>query len=513
MPVFLAAGSGALLALSFPKFNLLPLGMVALLPLLIFIAREPSGWRRFLGGLLAGMIFFTATCYWLYLVQVEYGGLNALQASGVLLLLVVFMGLYWGLFAWLAGRCWQLDWGPAAVPLLWVALEYARNYFLTGFPWLLSGYLLTDYYSLARLARWTGVYGLSYLTLALPIAVLWPFFKPSKFAVLHLLVILGLTSALALTPPEPLPPTDRTAYLVQANVPQQVAFEPWDSVSQEPLFKRLDKLTLEAVPEQNPPGLVVWPEMPAHFYYHDDGFTRPYVQRLARLTNSYFITGAVTYVPETNREQALNSAVLLAPDGRLLSQYDKLHLVPFGEYVPWRERLSFASSLTAEVSDFTAGGKAVVSEISGSKLATIICYEAIFPDLVRQFVKNGAGVLVNISNDGWFGDSPARYQHLLQARMRAIENDRYLLRATNTGLTVVIAPDGHIAGEIPPDQPGVLKASWAFKTGQTFYTQYGDVFAMAASVLAGLACLLSFARRGGDGGGAPRGGKPAKKRK
>jgi len=500
--------------MAFPKFNLLPLGILAFLPLLIFIAREPSAWRRFLGGFAAGAIFFAFTCYWLYEVQSQYGGLNSFQAAGVLAILVLFLALYWGLFAWGGGKLWQLSWGPAFVPLLWVALEYARANLLTGFPWLLSGYLLTDFYSLARLARWTGIYGLSYLTIALPVAILWPFLKPSRTANLHLIIVLAMILAFAAAPVDDLPPANQRAFLVQTNVPQSVAFESWDSKSQEPLFSRLDSLTLSAVPEQKTPALVVWPEMPAHFYFHDDGFTRPYVERLARQTNSIFLLGAVTHVPGSNREKALNSSILLSPSGSVISQYDKIHLVPFGEYVPWRERLTFAQSLTAEVSDFTAGSKIVVSHIPGGKLATLICYEAIFPDLVRRFVREGAGVLVNISNDGWFGDSAARYQHLLQSRMRAIENDRYLLRATNTGITALISPHGSIIEEIPADRAGVLKGGWAFRTNRTFYSEHGDVFAMACSGLALLACLISFAKIEGSAAKKPaRSQRAGKKRK
>jgi apolipoprotein N-acyltransferase len=513
-PVLLAAGSGALQALSFPKFSLLPLGILSFFPLLIFTAREPSSTRRFLGGFLAGTVFFAATCYWLYTVQAKYGGLNPFQAGGILLILVIYLALYWGVFAWLCGNCWQVSWGPAAVPALWVALEYARAHVATGFPWLLSGYVLTDFYPLARLAHWTGVYGLSYLAVALPVAILWPFLKPSKMASLHLVGVLVLVTAFALSPVDELPPATQRAFLVQANVPQAVAFEPWDSRTQEPLFARLDKLTLGAVPEQKAPALVVWPEMPAHFYFHDDGFTRPYVERLARQTDSTFLIGAVTHVAGSHRQKALNSSILLAPSGKLISQYDKIHLVPFGEYVPWRERLAFAESLTAEVSDFTPGHRLVVSDIPGGKLATIICYEAIFPDLVRRFVREGAGVLVNISNDGWFGTSAARHQHLLQSRMRAVENDRYLLRATNTGITALISPHGKIAEEIPPDREGVLKGTWAFRTNKTFYAKHGDIFAMACSVLALLASLISFAKMDGSVGGKSTSGRRAgKKRK
>jgi apolipoprotein N-acyltransferase len=183
---------------------------------------------------------------------------------------------------------------------------------------------------------------------------------------------------------------------------------------------------------------------------------------------------------------------LLDPSGRLLSQYDKIHLVPFGEYIPWKQWLGFAETLTAEAGDFVAGTRFVVAELPGGRLSSIICYEAIFPELSRRFVEEGAEVLVNISNDGWFGSSGARYQHLLMARMRAIENARFLLRATNTGITVVIRPDGQIASEIPPDQPGVLEARWGFESRQTFYTRYGDWFAYASCLIAAAALFATL---------------------
>ncbi|MBI4460704.1 MAG: apolipoprotein N-acyltransferase [Acidobacteria bacterium] len=179
--------------------------------------------------------------------------------------------------------------------------------------------------------------------------------------------------------------------------------------------------------------------------------------------------------------------MLLDPGGKLVSQYDKTHLVPFGEYVPLKQWLWFADSLTAEVGDFVPGSRFVVNLLPGGRLSGLICYEAIFPNLVRQFVREGAEVLVNISNDGWYSSSAARDQHLLMARMRAIENARYLLRATNTGITAVIRPDGQIAARLEPDQPAVLEARWAFQTRQTLYSRYGDWFPILASVISWLA--------------------------
>ena len=202
----------------------------------------------------------------------------------------------------------------------------------------------------------------------------------------------------------------------------------------------------------------------------------------------------MAFVPGSGRAQPLNSNVLLDPGGRVISQYDKIHLVPFGEYVPLKDWLTFAGTLTAEAGDFAAGNRLVVSDLFGGRLSGLICYEAIFPDLVRRFAQQGAEVLVNISNDGWFGSSSARYQHLLMARLRAIENARYLLRATNTGLTAVIRPDGTIAAHLPPDQPAVLEARWDFESRLTFYTRHGDWFAFAACFVS-LGVLIASWRR------------------
>jgi apolipoprotein N-acyltransferase len=494
----LAVFSGGLLILAFPKFNLFPLSAVALAPLIFVVTREVRARRRFLWGSLAGFVFFAGTSTWIYTVMHQYGGLGVVAAAGVLSLLCLILSLYWGCFAWLAGSLWKARWGPLAVPFLWVSLELARAHLFTGYPWLLLGYALTDYPSIARLARWTGVYGLSFLLMAFNVAWVWLWewraSRKERAAPVFLAVLLTGTLLLFLTAPAETYREDRTAYLVQTNIPQEVGRERWTFEAQRPLLERLETLTTSAVGRQEPPSLVIWPEMPASFYFHDDGFSRPFMEGIARRTNSFFITGIVAFVPGSNRTQPLNSNVLLDPSGKLLAQYDKIHLVPFGEYIPWKSVLGFAETLTAEAGDFVAGNRYVVTELPGGRASSIICYEAIFPELSRRFVEEGAEVLVNISNDGWFGSSGARYQHLLMARMRAIENARFLLRATNTGITVVIRPDGQVAGEIPPDQPGVLQARWGFESRQTFYTRYGDWFAYLACALAAVGLLAARGR-------------------
>ena len=515
MPV-LAVLSGLLLVFSFPKFDLYPLSAVALTPLVLVAAWEARARRRILWGSLAGFIFFAGTSTWIYTVMREFGGLGVAAAGGVLSLLCLILSLYWGCFAWLSGYLWQSRrgpgrsrWGPAAVPFLWVALELARAHLFTGYPWLLLGYALTDYPGIARLASWTGVYGLSFLLISFNVAWAWLWIERStersaerlaaralpRASAAYLAGLLAGTLLLHFTATEETYPEDQQAFLVQTNIPQEVAFSPWTPAAQQPLFDRLEILTTDAVGRQDAPALVIWPEMPASFYFYDDGFTRPFMEGIARRTNSFFLTGVVAFVPDSNRRQPLNSNVLLDPSAKLLAQYDKIHLVPFGEYIPWSQWLGFAESLTAESGDFVPGSRYVVTELLGGRMSSIICYEAIFPELSRRFVREGAQVLVNISNDGWFGNSGARYQHLLMARMRAIENARYLLRTTNTGITVVVRPDGRIASGIPPDRPGVLQARWGFMSRRTFYTRYGDWFAYGACLAALVALRVARSRK------------------
>ncbi|MBI2817674.1 MAG: apolipoprotein N-acyltransferase [Acidobacteria bacterium] len=465
---------------------------VALAPLLMVSMHEPRGVRRFLLGMLSGCVFFAGTCYWIYNVMRDHGGLGVIASAGVFVLFFLTLAIYFGLFAYSAGVLWRVRWGALAIPFVWVALELARAYLLSGFPWLLAGYALTDTFGIARVARWTGVYGLSFLILTWNVAIVWFVTRRDRRAALIVAAVAAVPVLLVATARRESHAENQTAYLVQTNIPESVAFEPWDPVYQAPLLSQLKTLTVETVGRQQTPSLVIWPETPAPFYFEEGSFARQYAEQIARGTNSYFVLGIVGYVAGSNREKPLNSEVLISPSGAVVSQYDKIHLVPFGEYVPLKQWLTFADKLTAEVSDFVPGNQYVVHRLPGGKMAGFICYESVFPDLVRRFVRDGAEVLVNTSNDGWYGSSAARYQHLLMARMRAVENARYLLRATNTGVTAVIRPDGGIANVLPVDEPGVLQGHWASLQQQTFYTRHGDLFAYAACVLSVLALAAGW---------------------
>jgi apolipoprotein N-acyltransferase len=257
-------------------------------------------------------------------------------------------------------------------------------------------------------------------------------------------------------------------------------------------MEQLEKLSVEAGRSQ--PGLLVWPEVPAPFSLQQGAFAER-AARIARDARSDFLLGIVHWKSSGHSMRAFNSAALLDAAGRQTFVYDKIHLVPFSEYIPWRSWLWFASDLTALISDFSAGTEYSVGQLRGGRFSVLICYEAIFPDQVRRYVRNGAELLVNVSNDGWFGRSSALGQHLAMARVRAAENRRWLLRDTNTGETVSVDPYGRIVARLPRYGRGVLEAPYGFRGDVTIYTRWGDWVAWI-SVAASLGLLLAVQRSG-----------------
>jgi apolipoprotein N-acyltransferase len=514
--------SSLLQVLIFPLPGLYVLSWVAFAPLIVALLRaRPAGaleidgavhlqaatpGQAFLLAYTSGILWYAGTCYWIYDTMHEHGGLSAPWAALALFLFCLYLGLYHGLFGLLLG----LAAGPGrdnrraliSTPFLWVAVELARTR-ITGFPWDLLGTAQVDNISLSRITTWTGVYGVSFEIMLVNVAVAAAFLVPRKKR--NTLLLAAIAAAAVLQAGRlvdaPRIPADHAALLVQENIPVD---ENWTRATFELTLRELTDLTVKAantriiggVPEKL--ELIVWPESPAPFFANDPLFREP-VSGMARETRSWVVTGAIGSTNATQNggpaSEVFNSAALVSPSGEWTARYDKNHLVPFGEYLPFPRLFSFAGGLTKEVGEFTKGTSRAPLEAGSERLGVFICYESVFPDEVRQFANNGAQVFVNISNDGWYGDSGAYAQHLNQTRMRAIENDRWILSATDTGVTASIDPYGRTVARLPRKERGALVAPYALTSVTTFYTRHGDWFAYLCAIISVGALLTRFGLR------------------
>jgi apolipoprotein N-acyltransferase len=466
----LALVSGFLLILLFPRFNLTWLAPVALAPILVACAREISWKRRFLEGWAAGFVFWFGVCSWIQFVLEVHGGMGRWGGWATFVLFAVLKGLHMAVFAALAGFLMPKPWAVPAVAALWTGLERTHGPF--GFAWLDLGNAGIDMPVTMRLAPITGVYGISFAFAMLGCAVaLVVLRRPRKE--LAWVVALALLFTL---PAAPRP--DRGiehALLVQPNIDTEMEWT-------QPSLARIER-DLAILSHAPGPHFIVWPEVPAPFYPSDPGF-REYVEQLARSEQSYFLFGGVAY----NQLRApLNSAFLYDPSGTLIERYDKIKLVPFGEFVP--EVFGWVNRISKETGDFAPGTRIVEFPLRSHKLGVFICYESAFPDLVREFALHGAEVLANLSNDGYFGHSSAREQHLELVRMRAAENRRWILRGTNDGLTATVDPAGRIVYHSVPYQELAADVTFRYLSDLTPYTRFGDWFAWSslgtALILAG----------------------------
>jgi apolipoprotein N-acyltransferase len=469
----LALASAALLVSTFPRFHIVWFAPIALTPLLLAVTREARPWRRFLLGWVAGTVFWLGVCYWIQYTLSFYGGLGDIAGWAVVGLFAVTKGLHMAVFAALAGVLMRRWWAVPAVSALWVAIEATHG--SLGFAWLALGNAGIDMGVPLRLAPVTGVWGISFAFMMMATALALALMRRPRLELLWLLPM----PFLAFLPPMPLPLRGQdAALLVQPNISES---EQWTVDSVHNMETHLADLTLRSVLLESgrPPSIVVWPEDPAPLYYYDDPRFRQIADDLARAARVHLLIGTVAH---TGDNQPLNSATLISPAGMPVSRYDKVNLVPFGEFVPWP--FGFANKISTEVGDFVAGHNVVVAPVDGHKVGTFICYESVFPNFVRKFAAGGAEVLFNISNDGWFGKSAAREQHLTIVRMRAAENRRWILRSTNDGITGTIDPAGRVRGTLPLFMEATSYTGFTYISDQTFYTRHGDWFPLVCAALA-----------------------------
>jgi len=523
----LAVASALLQILIFPIAGPVPawrsaMCFLSVAPLLIAILHEdgqnvlPSPHTIYLLGYLSGLLWYIGSFYWIYSTMNIYGGMPPAASLGILLLYSLILANYHALFCLMVvmvrRRLSGVASALAAAPFLWVAAEIARTRIM-GASWNVLGTVQVDNLVLDHLAPWTGVYGLSCAILVVNSLLAGAILLRGKsaqrsfaggFALTVVLLVGGAIASHVETPEQP----HQTATLLQENLEVGQGMHLQSGFrSMEEMYVVFEHLSINPpfdaysaqrqIGSMHQPSLIVWPESPAPFEVPEPAFMSQ-MGALARYRNMPVISGAVTVVPDASTAhhyRIYNSAAFFTPDGQLAGRYDKIHLVPWGEYVPYRQFFFFARNLTQEVGDFDRGKIRNVFRVNGHAYGTFICYESAFPDEVRHFAANGAQVLVNISNDGWYGDTSAPWQHLNIARMRAIENHRWLLRDTNTGLTASIDPQGRIRDFAPRHQRTALEAGFNFENDVTFYSRYGDLFAFACVLLALVLCGTALAPR------------------
>ncbi len=468
----LALLTAILLLLVFPKFDLHFLAPIALTPLLIGVARVEKWWHRFLIGWLAGSFFWFFTCQWIQFVLEDHASMGAFGSWGAFVLFAVLKGLHMAVFAMFAGPLMNRIYAVPAVAALWTGLE--RTHATFGFTWLQLGNAGINMSVPLRLAPMVGVYGVSFVFAMLGAGVACAIMRQPRLRLAPLLAL----PLLYLLPeiPQGLP-ANESALVVQPNVDTE---QDWNTAAQEKVEQEL--MTLSGV---MPAKMVIWPELPAPLYFYSDPEFHHEADEVAA-RHGYFLFETVAYKSET---EPLNSAVLLNREGLELGRYDKINLVPFGEFVP--PFFSWVNRVTHEAGDFVPGVTVRLLDAGEQRLGVFICYEAAFPELVRRFTALGASVLVNLSNDGYFGHSEARQQHLAIARMRAVENQRFLIRATNDGLSAVIDPAGRLIQQLPPYQELAARVKYGLNTSLTPYVRFGDWFVWSCLAIGASLGLLT----------------------
>lgn len=486
-----AFSSGLMLTASFPDIDAAILSWIALVPFCwIGLHRSPK--EAFRLGLLGGWVHYMTLMYWLVPTLTTYGQLPILLTIPMLVLLAAYLALYPAVFVWLLAKVKPGPWGALVlIPVLWTALEWVRVWFLSGLPWAFLGYTQYQQIALIQIADLFGVYGVSFLVVAangmgalILCAMLKNRINGTRItkAVLGtaVLVLALLISGTLYYGHQRIQTIDtltqqadhKTVAAIQGNIAQDLKWEP------EHLRAAFDKY-LQLSETAGDAALVVWPETALPYYFPYDQVATDYLKAEVARINTDFLIGAPTAI-EAGGDQFRyqNSAYLIALDQTIKGAYHKSHLVPFGEYIPFKKWFPFLGNIVAQVADFIPGQKGVTLPWREHQLGMLICYELIFPDLTRAQVQNGADLLINITNDAWYGRTSAPYQHFSFARFRAIESRRSLVRAANTGISGFIDPTGRVFGATPLFEEAVSSQSVAFLTIDTFYSTHGDLLPM-----------------------------------
>lgn len=495
--------SAALLIVSFPNFDLWPLAWIALAPLCIAISRKSQTWSSFLLGWLFGTIFFYGSCYWLTYSMIHFGGMPRALAFVLLLPGAMVMGIFPAIFAAVLARAVR-KWGTTALfiaPLLWPALEWARLE-TTGQLWNAIGYSQAYHPLFIQTARWGGVYAVGFLIVFVNSAIAFALVRRTKRALATSVIGIFLVSVIMLTLNMSLgvsagesataKANDAVVVAVQPNVPMTIVKSDEELRTLTVRHFEMSESALKQLPDTGKPHLVIWPESPMNFAYGGDAQLRETIASFAKANKTAVLFNSQEVAPN---DGLYNSALLINQAGELVTQYDKIRLLPFGEYVPLPRWLPGTGLIGAIVGDFTPGTNYRLMPVGNVRAGVFICIESAYPSIARRFTSEGADVLINISNDGYLGPTAVMRQHLANAVFRAVENGRPLLRVTNTGITAFVTPAGEVRDATEGFRPAVRTWTIARATSSpTFYAKHGDIFAGACAVLSLLLLVLTFRR-------------------
>ncbi len=495
MPAGLAILAAVLSSLSFSSFNLWPLAWCAFIPL--FIALENKSMRSSLFiAFLCGLVFWSICVWWL--VHVTLLGQ---------IVLILYLSVYFALFG---GIIYLARFIPPVgrlffLPAGWVLLEYLRSHLFTGLPWALTGFSQYKNLAVIQVADITGAWGVSFLVILVNAAFYLLLRKSAGkkiFGITFFLLFLvtGYGWVKLNQPPDRNTQGRVRISVIQGNIAQELK---WDRQQVDFIQERYEQLSLAAVKDR--PDLIIWPEASVPGLWGRDKQEYDRVFSLAGRLQTEILTGAVSF----SAGDYFNSALLINPAGSVAASYDKLHLVPFGEYIPLKNVFPFLETI-APIGDITPGKEYTIFRLRPAlserpaDFGVLICFEDLFPELSREFVKNGAGFLVNITNDAWYKESSAPYQHFAASVFRCVENRVYLARAANTGISGIIDPAGRVLGMVADRRgkeifvPGYLSGEVCLFAGRrTIYNRYGDYFILLCLLLdIGLAVFYLCRKRG-----------------
>ncbi|MDD4980214.1 MAG: apolipoprotein N-acyltransferase [Candidatus Omnitrophica bacterium] len=482
--------SAGLFIFSFPNFNLWLFAWFGFVPL-FFAIQGKSKTKAFLLAYLTGFIFWLGIIYWL--IHVTFSGM---------FVLALYLALYFGIFGLIIStyNLQLTTYSFFFIPSAWVLLEYARSHLFTGFPWVLLGYSQYLNLPVVQIADITGAWGVSFLVMLVNVAIYLAISRLSlvvsekkKYLVPILCIIVSLGYGYYRLNQRPTTNDQRPIKIsvIQGDIPQELK---WDSRLSNYIINKYWDISFAAAREK--PDLIIWPEAALPVIVEEEPFYYERAKDLAKEINTPLLLGAVTF----RDNSYYNSALLLSKEGELLTRYDKLHLVPFGEYIPLKKTLRFLETIVP-IGDFTPGREYTVFNLP-AKFSVLICFEDLFPEISREFIKRGAVFLVNITNDAWFKKTTAPYQHLQASVFRAVENRVFLVRSANTGVSGFIAPTGKIVSLLADKAgnnifvPGYKSSEISISgCGLSFYSRYGDIFIAACFFFFVLYGIIALRKR------------------